>query len=77
VLRKDCPAIPVIVDSVNNTYACVRTLSAPTDTLFCQFYNAEGWTPETFIKDNATLNYVEYYDLVVDPWQLTNAVAGL
>jgi len=38
VLRTDCPALPVQVDSVNNTWACARTISPPfLDTVFCLF----------------------------------------
>ena len=45
-------------DSANNTYACVRTLNATADTMYCEF------------KDRHRT--VEYYDLSKDPWQMDN-----
>lgn len=47
VKRSYCPALPVTVDSVNNTWACVRTVAPPQeDSIFCHFYDATGYTIE-------------------------------
>ena len=78
VMRTDCPALDIQVDSVNNTWACARTLSPPfVDTIFCLFWDAENWDPSTFSRDANASNFVEFYDMVGDPWQLTNAAASL
>jgi len=49
-------------DALNNTYHCVRTMNnGPVDlrnTIYCQFLDRE--------------NFVEFYDLKADPWQLNN-----
>lgn len=45
-------------DARNNTYACVRTVSATTDFKFCQFYDTE--------------NFIEAYNLRSDPYELHN-----
>lgn len=78
VLKTDCPILPITVDSVNNTYACVRTLlpSSGTDTLFCLFWDGNGWD-NNFPRTPAASNFVEYYDLETDPWQLTNRASAL
>lgn len=75
VLRKDCPILPVVVDSVNNTWACLHTVSASADTVFCLFWDGTGWDM-TFPRDPALANFVEYYDLSSDAWQLSNAING-
>lgn len=78
VVRAVCPSLPVTVDSVNNTWACVRTVRPPEDSLFCHFWDATGYTA-TFVEERATTtpNFVEYYDLKADPYQLVNGAAGL
>jgi len=45
-------------DSKNNTYACVRTISAQENTVFCQFEDGK--------------NFTEMYNLKQDPAQLMN-----
>lgn len=50
-------------DSTNNTYACVRTLDAASDSIYCEFAD--------------TVHTIEYYDLRVDPWQMRNAASEL
>ena len=56
-------------DSGNNSYACVRTVAADADRLFCRTYSAPG------APYMAT--HYEEYDLADDPWQLENRVAQL
>ncbi|GKY90756.1 hypothetical protein MPSEU_000048500 [Mayamaea pseudoterrestris] len=47
------------VDALNNTYHCVRTIrNDATNSMYCEFDDDE--------------NFVEYYDLATDPWQLDN-----
>ena len=55
----------IATDSFNNTYHCVRSiiLSNHTNFVFCRFEDKE--------------NFVEYYDLTVDPWQLHNKIHTL
>ncbi|XP_075065556.1 N-acetylglucosamine-6-sulfatase [Mixophyes fleayi] len=48
----------VCEDAFNNTYACVRTISAAHDLQYCEFDDAEV--------------FVEVYNLTADPHQLTN-----
>ena len=43
-------------DASNNTYACVRTINASDDTIYCQFDDAH--------------KSVQYYDLATDEWQM-------
>ncbi|KAJ6636519.1 N-acetylglucosamine-6-sulfatase [Pseudolycoriella hygida] len=45
-------------DSWNNTYSCIRQLSPTENKIFCEFQDHE--------------NFVEAYDLSVDPYQMTN-----
>lgn len=48
-------------DSWNNSYHCVRTISSkspPENSIYCEFLDDE--------------NFVEYYDMNADEWQLTN-----
>jgi N-acetylglucosamine-6-sulfatase len=45
-------------DTANNTYNCVRILNSTMNTQYCE-YTLEN-------------NFVEYYDLAQDPWQLVN-----
>lgn len=57
------------IDCANNTYACVRTLvhanttvgdTAVVDSnIYCEFADNE--------------NFIEYYELIADPYQLVNA----
>ena len=75
VQRSVCPDLPVTVDSVNNTWACVRTFAPPArDTIFCHFYDATGYT-ESFVRNES--NFAEYYDMAKEPWQLRNLVHTL
>ena len=76
VNRTDCPTILVTVDSVNNTWACVRTLvpATKTDTIFCHFYDATGYDL-SFVRNQT--NFVEFYNMTSEPWQLTNLVHTL
>ncbi|XP_013397184.2 N-acetylglucosamine-6-sulfatase-like [Lingula anatina] len=55
-----CNKICVCEDAKNNTYSCVRTLSADTNYLYCVFEDTE--------------NFEEFYDLNKDPDQLSNAI---
>ena len=48
-------------DAYNNTFACVRSLSAEDDSIYCEFSDDE--------------NFVEYYDHTADAWQLDNCAA--
>lgn len=50
-------------DSWNNTYHCVRTLDETEDSIFCMFEDGE--------------DFVEYYDLTRNPYQLDNDVSQL
>lgn len=50
-------------DALNNTYACIRTISTEENTLFCEFDDDEA--------------FVEYYDLAEDVWQRTNLASSL
>jgi N-acetylglucosamine-6-sulfatase len=55
-----CPK-PAIVhggDARNNTYHCLRTLSSAENTIYCEFDDDE--------------HFVEYYNMNVDEWQLSN-----
>ena len=56
-------------DSGNNSYACVRTVAADADRLFCRTYSAPG---APYMAP-----HYEEYDLADDPWQLENRVAQL
>ena len=49
-------------DSVNNTYACLRTINIEENSIVCQFKDDEG--------------FIEVYDLDVDPYQLNNIYVG-
>ena len=49
-------------DSVNNTYACLRTINRDENSIVCQFNDDEG--------------FIEVYDLNVDPYQLNNIYVG-
>ena len=63
--------------SVNNTYACVRTLVPPpveVDTIVCHFYDATGYGLN-FVRNET--NYVEFYNMSAEPWQLRNLVDTL
>lgn len=47
--------------------ACLRTIGPADDSLFCHFYDATGYA----VGFNRTVpNFVEYYDLLAEPWQL-------
>lgn len=65
----DCPPPPHdnfhTIDSFNNTFHCVRSLVAlnQTDFTYCEFDDEE--------------NFAEYYNNLVDPWQLKNIVHDL
>ena len=58
----ECPPNPHggwMPDAFNNTYHCVRTVASESiNSIYCRFEDTE--------------NFVEYYDLNVDPWQLNN-----
>ncbi|XP_073183984.1 N-acetylglucosamine-6-sulfatase isoform X3 [Lepidochelys kempii] len=56
----------VCEDAYNNTYACVRTLSALWDLQYCEFDDRE----ELFLPLKQV--FVEVYNLTADPHQLTN-----
>ena len=51
------------IDSRNNTYDCIRTWSKSENSIFCVFELEQ--------------NFVEYYDLTIDPWQLNNTQSAL
>jgi N-acetylglucosamine-6-sulfatase len=55
-----CPKPDIVHggDSWNNTYHCVRTISREENSVYCEFVDDE--------------NFVEYYDMKDDQWQLTN-----
>jgi hypothetical protein len=77
VKRSNCPNLNITVDSVNNTWACVRTLVPPpahTDTIFCHFYDATGYDI-SFVRNET--NFVEFYNMSAEPWQLRNLVHTL
>ncbi|XP_013388966.1 N-acetylglucosamine-6-sulfatase-like [Lingula anatina] len=56
----NCDPNCVCEDAKNNTYGCVRTLSADTNYMYCVFEDTE--------------NFAEFYDLNKDPDQLSNAI---
>eukprot|EP01047_Picozoa_sp_COSAG01_P051132 COSAG01_NODE_5239_length_4384_cov_3.545200_4_plen_216_part_00 len=77
VKRDPCPPIPVIVDSVNNTWACVRSLDADhagQDEIYCNFFDGSGVDVD-WVRTKS--NFAEYYDMSVEPWQLHNGLEGL
>ena len=79
VRRTPCPTIPVIVDSVNNTWACVRSLYADyaeQDEIYCNFFDATGIDVH-WVRDSANANFEEYYDMRKEPWQLHNEAQAL
>jgi len=49
-------------DNKNNTYACVRTLSATENSMYCEFNDPEA--------------HKELYDLSVDPYNLDNTYSA-
>ena len=49
-------------DAANNSYSCFRSFSAVEDSIYCQFNDAE--------------DFIEFYDLRQDPYQLTNKAYG-
>ena len=49
-------------DAANNTYSCVRSVSDAEDSIYCRFSDAE--------------DFIEYYDLRQDPYQLANKAYG-
>ena len=56
-------------DSGNNSYACVRTVAADADRLFCRTYSAPG---APYMAP-----HYEEYDLASDPWAITNRIDHL
>jgi len=50
-------------DWTNNTYHCVRTIDVEENSIYCRFLDNE--------------NFVEYYDINKDPWQLQNTYSSL
>eukprot|EP01048_Picozoa_sp_COSAG05_P005486 COSAG05_NODE_326_length_11360_cov_47.871781_7_plen_188_part_00 len=78
VKRDPCPSIPVIVDSINNTWACVRSLDADhagQDEIYCNFYDGTS-IDVNWVRGNNS-NFAEYYDMSAEPWQLRNALENL
>ena len=76
-IKNPCPPVAVAVDSVNNLWACLRTLiPGQEDTIFCQFWDGTGYT-QGFNRTSASHNFAEFYDMEVDPWQLANAAASM
>ncbi|PIO30349.1 hypothetical protein AB205_0097530 [Aquarana catesbeiana] len=57
-ISKQCFPDCVCEDAYNNTYACVRTISAAHNLQYCEF--------------NGPQLFVEVYNLTADPHQLTN-----
>jgi hypothetical protein len=50
-----------VVDSINNTYACLRTFSTEEDALFCHFFfGYDG-------RASGVPNFEGYYDMRADP----------
>eukprot|EP01048_Picozoa_sp_COSAG05_P003761 COSAG05_NODE_181_length_14767_cov_9.554859_3_plen_287_part_00 len=77
----NCPSIPVVVDSVNNTWACVRSLDADhlgQDEIFCNFYDGTGYNT-SFIhnRSSSASNFEEYYNMAAEWWQLKNLAGTL
>jgi hypothetical protein len=54
----------------------MRTVADDDDTTFCHFYDASGYDP-TFERSNRTLNFVEFYNMTAEPWQLRNLASSL
>ena len=59
----ECPPDPYgdfmwMPDAWNNTYHCLRTISTEANDIYCRFEDSD--------------DFVEYYDLNDDPWQLSN-----
>ena len=52
-----------MIEGWNNTYTCLRTLSDSENSIYCEFADTE--------------NFVEFYDIAADPWQLHNVAKQL
>ena len=69
----------VIVDSINNTWACVRSLDADhagQDEIYCNFYDGTS-IDVNWVRGNNNSNFAEYYDMSAEPWQLQNGLGNL
>ena len=87
VARASCPVLPIVVDGVNNTWACVRTIrdevpmGVAENSLYCEFWDGTGYVDASFMRarKSSTSNFAEYYDMrqMQDPWQLRNSVTSL
>eukprot|EP00912_Choanoflagellata_sp_UC4_P000453 UC4_evm2s285 len=79
VVKQSCPNLTATVDSVNNTWACARSVNLPHEnSLYCYFWDGTN-LKESFIEDRLRIppNFVEYYDLLDDPNEMHNGVSKL
>ena len=69
-----------VCDQWNNTYSCLRTITndGSQNDIFCQFgcFNNESMEPVPCPMDEPE-GYGEYYNLVWDPYQMTNTMLEL
>ena len=71
-----------IVDSINNTYACIRRVnggSPRASSLDSSKLSSMNGLGENFLycKFSGNPTFEEYYDIDEDPWQLKNAMDTL
>ena len=71
MVRDPCPTIAATVDSVNNSWACLRTVAPGEDELYCRFWS--GFAPRTA----SAAIHEEYYNMSADAWQLREASGAL
>ena len=64
-------------DAMNNTYACMRTVNASANYRYCEFQLQPAAAVDSGVSGAAPTPFVEYFDISVDPYEMTNAAANL